>query len=57
MAQKVTNEIKDNLGPGYEDLQVQDLHPKALIKKHISDVIDKSDFEAKPKPRIDPDIL
>ena len=34
MAQKVTNEIKDNLGPGYEDLQVKDLHPKALIKKH-----------------------
>jgi len=24
MAQKVTNEIKDNLGPGYEDLQVKD---------------------------------
>ena len=57
MAQKVTNEIKDNLGPGYEDLQVKDLHPKALIKKHISDVIDKSDFDGKPKPKIDPDIL
>ena len=57
MAQKVTNEIKDNLGPGYEDLQVKDLHPKALIKKHISDVIDKSDFDGKRKPKIDPDIL
>ena len=57
MAQKVTNEIKDNLGPGYEDLQVKDLHPKAFIKKHISDVIDKSDFDGKPKPKIDPDIL
>ena len=57
MAQKVTNEVRDNLGPGYEDLQVKDLHPKALIKKHISDVIDKSDFDGKPKPKIDPDIL
>ena len=57
MAQKVTNEIKDNLGPGYEDLQVQDLHPKTFIKKHIGDVIDKSDLEMKPKPKIDPDIL
>ena len=57
MAQKVTNEVRDNLGPGYEDLQVKDLHPKALIKKHISDVIDKSDFEVKSKPKIDPDIL
>jgi sec-independent protein translocase protein TatB len=57
MAQNVTNELKDNLGPGYEDMQVKDLHPKALIKKHIGDVIDKSDFEVKPKPKIDPEIL
>lgn len=57
MAQNVTNDLKENLGPGYEDLQVKDLHPKALIKKHIGDVIDKSDLEGKPKPKIDPEIL
>lgn len=57
MAQNVANELKENLGPGYEDLQVKDLHPKALIKKHIGDVIDKSDLEVKPKPKIDPEIL
>lgn len=57
MAQNVTNKLKENLGPGYEDLQVKDLHPKALIKKHIGDVIDKSDLEVKPKPKIDPEIL
>jgi hypothetical protein len=28
-----------------------------LIKKHIGDVIDKSDLEVKPKPKIDPEIL
>ena len=57
MAQNVTNDLKENLGPGYEDLQVKDLHPKALIQKHIGDVIDKSDLEVKPKPKIDPEIL
>jgi sec-independent protein translocase protein TatB len=57
MAQNVTNDLKENLGPGYEDLQVKDLHPKALIKKHIGDVIDKSELEGKPKPKIDPEIL
>jgi sec-independent protein translocase protein TatB len=57
MAQSATNELKENLGPGYEDLQVKDLHPKTFIKKHIGDVIDKSDFEMKSKPKIDPDIL
>jgi sec-independent protein translocase protein TatB len=45
------------LGPGFEDMQVKDLHPKALIKKHIGDVIDKSDLDVKPKPKIDPEIL
>ena len=57
MAQNVTTELKENLGSGYEDMQVKDLHPKALIKKHIGDVIDKSDLEVKPKPKIDPEIL
>ena len=57
MAQSATNELKENLGPGYEDLQVKDLHPKTFIKKHLGDVIDKSDLELKPKPKIDPDIL
>lgn len=57
IAQNATNELKENLGPGYEDLQVKDLHPKAFIKKHIGDVIDKNDFDMKPKPKIDPDLL
>lgn len=57
IAQNTTNELKENLGPGYEHLQVKDLHPKAFIKKHIGDVIDKSDFDMKPKPKIDPDLL
>jgi len=57
LAQTATNELKDNLGPGYENLQVKDLHPKTFIKKHIGDVIDKNDFEIKPKPKIDPDLL
>jgi len=42
IAQKATNDLKENLGPGYEDLQVKDLNPKAFIKKHIGDVIDKT---------------
>ena len=57
MAQNATNELRENLGPGYEDLQVKDLHPKTFIKKHFNDVIDKNDFDMKSKPKIDPDLL
>ncbi len=30
IAQKATNDLKENLGPGYEDLQVKDLNPNAI---------------------------
>ena len=54
-AQSATNELKENLGPGYEDLQVGDLNPKKFIKKTIGDVMEQ--VEDKPTPKIDPDIL
>jgi sec-independent protein translocase protein TatB len=54
-AQNVTNELKENLGPGYEDLQVSDLNPKKFIKKTIGDAMEQ--VEEKPAPKIDPDLL
>lgn len=54
-AQNATNELKSNLGPGYEDLQVKDLNPRTFLKKTIGDVMDQT--EEKPAPKIDPDIL
>lgn len=57
IAQGVTNDLKNNLGPGYENLQVSDLHPKTFIKKHLGEALDQSDLEIKVKPKIDPEIL
>ena len=54
-----TNEIKESLGPGFENLQPADLHPKTFIKKQLDEVM--NDGTTKPArkitPRIDPDIL
>jgi len=55
LAQNATNELKENLGPGYEDLQVQDLNPKKFIKKTIGDAMEQ--VEEKSEPKIDPDLL
>ncbi|NBV95494.1 MAG: Sec-independent protein secretion pathway component, partial [Actinobacteria bacterium] len=46
-------------GPGYEDLQVEDLNPKRFVKKHIIDSMAAIEAESEPdkKARIDPDIL
>ena len=30
LAQGLTQELRSNLGPGYEDLDVKDLHPKTF---------------------------
>ena len=56
-ASNATNELKENLGPGFEDLQPSDLRPKALIKKQIANVMDDSGTEMKSHAKIDPDLL
>lgn len=60
LATKATAELRENLGPGFEDLQPKDLNPKTFVKKQISELLD----EETPKPRvkkptamIDPDLL
>jgi sec-independent protein translocase protein TatB len=58
MSQNVTAELRQNLGPGFEDLQPSDLHPKKFIKKQIANALDDED-EVKPKykAKLDPDSL
>ena len=33
LSQIATAELKENLGPGFENLQPKDLHPKTFVKK------------------------
>lgn len=60
LATTATSELRENLGPGFEDLQPKDLNPKTFVKKQIADLMD----EGTPKPKvnrptavIDPDLL
>jgi sec-independent protein translocase protein TatB len=58
-ATNATNELKENLGPGFEDLKPTDLNPKTFIQKQLSNVLDEE--TAAPvvasKGKIDPDLL
>ena len=58
-ASKATSELKENLGPGFEDLEPSDLNPKSFIKKQIANVMDQddADSEIKVRAKIDPDLL
>jgi sec-independent protein translocase protein TatB len=66
MAQSATAELRENMGPGFENLQVEDLHPKKLIAKQISAIGEMSEManeskleltEINKNAKIDPDLL
>jgi sec-independent protein translocase protein TatB len=65
LTNSATAEIRDNLGPGFEDLKPADLNPKTFIKKHVASVLDDEDEKDNQKrsgesafnPQIDPDLL
>jgi len=65
MTNTATAEIRENLGPGFEDLTPADLNPKTFIKRHVASVLDDEDEKDRQgksahsafKPKIDPDLL
>jgi sec-independent protein translocase protein TatB len=60
LANTATAELKENLGPGFEDLQPKDLNPKTFVKKQISELLDEENPKAKSnisKAMIDPVLI
>ena len=60
LANNATTELRENLGPGFEDLQVTDLHPKKLIAKHLNEALSETNEEINAinkAAQIDPDLL
>ena len=60
LATTATAELRENLGPGFEDLQPKDLNPKTFMKKQVADLLDEGTTRPKvnrPVAMIDPDLL
>lgn len=67
LTSEASKELKKNLGPGFEDLDVKDLNPKNLAKKVLGDALEdtkptieearKRSKELKEIAKIDPDLL
>lgn len=51
MANSARDELRTELGPEYADLQLRDLDPRALVRKHILDAIDDDDDAPAPKKK------
>jgi sec-independent protein translocase protein TatB len=56
-AVSATDQIKDSLGPGYENLRPEDLHPKNFIKKQLNEVLVDEPKKLGSKAKIDPEML
>jgi sec-independent protein translocase protein TatB len=57
ISQAATKELRENLGPGFENLQPSDLHPKTFLKKQLAEALEQDDVIAKPAAKLDPDLL
>jgi len=59
LSQLATAELKENLGPGFENLQPADLHPKTFVKKQLADLMEEKPVtkSTRPQAQIDPDLI
>jgi sec-independent protein translocase protein TatB len=49
LANSARQQVAEELGPGFADLDINDLNPRTLVQKHLLDPLDAEDREdAKP---------
>jgi sec-independent protein translocase protein TatB len=51
MANNARDQMAEELGPEFRDIDLRDLSPRALVQKHILDPIDKDEDEVPPGHR------
>ena len=55
-AQSATSDLRENLGPGFEDLSVSDLNPKSFIRKQVRQALEDEPSLDKNAVRQDPQL-
>lgn len=48
-ANQARDELREELGPEYADLELRDLDPRTIVRKHIAEAM--NDFDAVPDAR------
>ena len=48
-ANSARDELRSELGPEYADLQLRDLDPRTIVRKHIIEAMNEADDDARPK--------
>lgn len=50
-ANSARDELRDELGPAYSDLELRDLDPRAIVRRHIVEAMEEGDNEERPRRR------
>lgn len=46
MANNARDELREELGPEYADLELRDLDPREVVRRHIAEVMEEDEDEA-----------
>jgi len=52
-ANSARDDLRNELGPEYADLELRDLDPRAIVRKHIMEAMAEADDERSDRPEID----
>ena len=50
MANSARDEIRDELGPNYADLELRDLDPRSIVRRHIIEAMEDEDARPVAQP-------
>ena len=50
MAHAARDELRDELGPEFADLELRDLDPRAIVRRHIIEAMEDEDNRPEPEP-------
>ena len=50
-AEATRDELRTELGPEYADLELRDLDPRTIVRRHIVEAMEDPEDEAVPAPR------
>jgi sec-independent protein translocase protein TatB len=53
-ANQARDELREELGPEFADLDLRDLDPRAIVKKHIIEAMNADDDEDEERARVIP---
>ena len=51
MANNARDELRDELGPEYADLELRDLDPRQIVRRHIAEALEDDDEDEEPAHR------